>query len=70
MNPLYIEYYSHDGCDCYKIDLPWTKYKKETIVLCTAADGLENARELAREAINAHLENVLQEELSSSDTWL
>lgn len=60
-NPIYVEYYSHDGCTCYKIDLPWTRFHKETLVLCDETLGYEHAKELARKAIAEHLECALAE---------
>ena len=47
MNPIYIKYYSHMDCDCYKIDLPWTKYRSHTVVLCEASRPYWCARWLA-----------------------
>ena len=46
-SPIYSEYYSHEECDCYKIDLPWTPYKKETKVLCKVSEGYTKARNTA-----------------------
>jgi hypothetical protein len=60
-NPLYIEYSSHLGCYCYKIDLPWTKYRRHTVVLCEVAEGLEFAKERAAEVIVEHLSYALRE---------
>jgi hypothetical protein len=59
MNPIYIDYYSHEGCDCYKIDLPWTDYKKDTRVLCPVDRGLEFASTLAIGVILQHLTEEL-----------
>lgn len=60
MNPIYIEYYWHKKSDCYKINLPWTEYRKHSIVLCKVSEGLEKAKKLAAEAINKHLSEVLK----------
>lgn len=59
MNPIYIEYYSHEKENCYKIDLPWPNYAKDTMVLCKVSEGIEKAKELAKKVINAHLEEIL-----------
>lgn len=47
-NPLYLEYYSHVNCKCYKIDIPWSTYLKHTIVLCTESEGVDKATKLAK----------------------
>ena len=60
-NPLFIEFYSHSGRNCYKINLPWTRCRKSTLVLCDESDGLEQARRLARREIARHLEESLTE---------
>jgi hypothetical protein len=63
MNPIYIAYYSHENGDCYKIDLPWSKYKKDTRVLCLVSRGLEYAKLLAIGLINQHLIKVMNEDI-------
>ena len=60
MNPIYIEYYVHEHCDCYKIDLPWTKYAKHTRVLCKVSEGLSVARLMAVGVVNEHMAEVLR----------
>jgi hypothetical protein len=60
-NPLFIEFYPHTKCDCYKINLPWTKYRCHTLVLCDAAKGLAHAKRLARRAIAEHLDHAMAE---------
>ena len=62
MNPIFIEYYSHTNCDCYKIDLPWTKYKRETVVLGPVSDGFEAALIVASGVMTRHLADATQEE--------
>ena len=66
MNPIYIAYYSHENQVCYKIDLPWTQYRRETIVLCPVSDGYEKAKALAGRAILDHLSKAVQEEITNS----
>lgn len=63
MNPIYIEYYVHEGCECYKIDLPWTRYNKATSVLCKVEEGIEFARLIAIGVIQRHLNEVLHQSL-------
>ena len=58
MNPIYIESYPHKKADCYKIDLPWPRIAKETIVLCPVSEGIERAKDLAGEAVSEHLVEV------------
>lgn len=50
-NFLYIEYYSHTQCDCWKIDNEFTSYNKDTIVLCPLEEGIEKALNIAIETI-------------------
>lgn len=58
-NPIFIEYYSHLDCDCYKIKNPWTKYKQEILVLCRVDEGYEKAREIARNALLSRLDYAI-----------
>ncbi len=60
MNPIFIEYYSHEAEDCYKILLPWTAYREEKMVLCRVSEGLEKAKELAAKVIKDHLQHCLK----------
>ena len=39
----YVAYYSHERCDCYKIDNQFTDYAKDTIVLCPVGEGFTKA---------------------------
>lgn len=66
-NPIYTAYYSHDGCLCFKIDLPWSTYNRETLVLCRVSEGIEKARRLAKKALKKHLDEALNEEFNSKD---
>lgn len=58
-SPIYTEYYPHDGCDCFKIDLPWSGYKKDTRVLCKVSDGYERARFMATGVMFKHFLGVV-----------
>lgn len=64
-SPIFIEYYSHEGCDCYKILNPYTKYREEKIVLGRVDEGLEKAKAGAVKAISLAfaiaLENPIKE---------
>ncbi len=62
MNPIYVEYYSHVGDLCYKIDLPWSRYNKDTLVLCPVSEGYDKAKRMAHEAITQHLTAVALED--------
>jgi len=64
-NPLFVEFYPHTECDCYKINLPWTKYHRHTLVLCEASKGLVHAKQLARRAISEHLDYALAEPMQN-----
>lgn len=58
MNPIFVEYYSHEQCDCYKMNLPWSRYAKETQVLCKVSEGYEFAQLVATGVIVKHLLEV------------
>ena len=66
-NPIYVDYYSHMECDCYKIDLPFSMYKRHTLVLCEVSKGLPYAIRLARKALKKHINNALEEDLNYID---
>lgn len=57
--PIYIDYYVHDRCDCYKIDMPYTAYAQETKVLCRVDEGIELARQRAKEILFKRIEESL-----------
>lgn len=58
-NPIYVAYYSHEECDCYKIDLPFTKYARDTRVLCKVSEGLELATARAKDALAQSITDAL-----------
>jgi len=62
MNPIYVEHCSSEHCDCYKIDLPWTKYRKESGVLCPVAKGYSLARLIATGVIVKHFAEATAKE--------
>jgi hypothetical protein len=62
-NPIYIEYYPHTKCDCYKIDLPWSKYKQHVMVLCAVDEGYPKAVELALREITKHFEEAVSDNI-------
>jgi hypothetical protein len=53
---IYVAYYSHENADCYKIDLPFSQYGCETLVLCKVSEGLEKAKDIARKRLHARIE--------------
>jgi len=65
-NPIYIEYYSHSGEGFYKIDIPWSRFHKYTVVLCPVNEGIEKAKLVAekaiKEALALALENPIEKE--------
>ncbi len=62
INPIFIEYYSHESCDCYKILDPWGKYKETKVVLCPVRDGIEKARKIAKKYLIKSLNKALNGE--------
>ncbi len=62
-NPIYIEYYSHERCDCYKVKNPWTAYKESVFVLCPISEGLEKAKKLAANILTEHLKLAINTEV-------
>ncbi len=58
-NPIFAEWYGHAGCDCYKIDLPWSRYGRHTVVLCACAEGPEHAKRVAGRVLAEHLGHAL-----------
>ena len=67
-NPIYVEYYSHEECHCYKIDLPFTTYKAHTIVLCPVSEGLNKATYLATKKLTEHILDSLRNPLEKEKT--
>ncbi len=59
-NPIFKEYYSHESADCYKINLPWSEYKEEKVVLCKASEGYEYARTLATGLLLRHFVKAVE----------
>lgn len=64
-NPLFIEYYPHTQSDCFKINIPWTRWKAHTVVLCEASEGIAEARRLAKREIIKHLTDALNRPLQT-----
>ena len=60
---IYVEYYSHESADCYKIDMPFTKYRKDTLVLCLVSEGIEVAKERAVRALLQRIADALAQRL-------
>jgi hypothetical protein len=60
-NPIFIEYYPHENCDCYKILNPWTECHAHKIVLCPVSEGIDKAKYLAIVVINQKLQEALKE---------
>ena len=61
MNPIFIEYYSHEHCDYYKIKVPWARDAEEKVILCRVEYGYEYAKLIAIGVIVEHLRSVTQE---------
>lgn len=62
-NPIFIEYYPHEKCDCYKIRNPWTKYGEDKIVLCPVKDGIGLATVLAARVLTRNMADALAQPL-------
>ena len=62
MNPIYCEWSVHEGDLCYKIDLPWSIFKKDTMVLCKVSEGYKLAKTIAIGAIIIRLLGVIEKE--------
>ena len=62
INPIFKENYSHEGCDCYKIKLPYTKYSEHKHVLCKVSEGYEKARNLAIAILIKNIIEVTEKE--------
>ncbi len=58
-NPIFIEYYSHEKCDCYKVRNPFTAYAKHTVVLCRVDEGIDKAKQLCAEVLSGALADAL-----------
>jgi len=60
-NPIFIEYYPHEKCECYKIKNPWTKFHEEKIVLCPVTEGIGRATILAAKVLTEKLADALSQ---------
>lgn len=43
----FVEWYSHENADCFKILNPYTEYREEKLVLCTVERGFTQAINIA-----------------------
>jgi hypothetical protein len=66
-NPIFIEYYPHEGCECYKVLNPWTKYAQEKIVLCTVKDGIGKATVEAGKVLMQKMADALSQPFAPND---
>jgi Protein of unknown function (DUF550) len=57
-NGIFIEYYSHENADCYKILMPYTRWASEKRVLCPISEGLERAIQLARRSVQERIDEI------------
>lgn len=56
---IFIEYYSHEKCDCYKILNEFTTYNQDKIVVARIDEGIEKAIQRAIEVISKRKNNFL-----------
>jgi hypothetical protein len=54
---IFPAYYSHTGKDMWKIENIYTKYRKETLVLCGVDEGIEQALDIAIAEMKARKAN-------------
>lgn len=66
-NPIFIEYYPHEGCECYKVKNPWTKYREEKVVLCPVSEGIGRATVLAAQVLTQKMADALAQPCASND---
>lgn len=59
-NPIFLEYYYHEDCRCYKVLNPWTKYAEDKRVLCREDEGYELALIRAKDYLTKCLEEAFQ----------
>ena len=59
-DPIFVDYYTHENSDCFKINLPFTAYNKDTLVLCPVSEGLKKAKELALEHLTKHIQEAIK----------
>lgn len=62
MNPIYKEYYPHEDCECYKINIPWAVNAQHKIVLCRVDQGYDYAKTIAVGIITQSLISAIKEE--------
>ncbi len=62
-NPIYTAHDSREGCNCYKVDLPYNIFHKETIVLCPVKEGRAFAAKLALDILVEHVQLALKEDI-------
>ena len=60
-NPIFSEHYTHEGCECYKVLNPWTRFAEEKFVLCPVSEGFDQACILATEVLSNALASALTE---------
>ncbi len=66
-NPIFIEYYSHENCDCYKVLNPWTTYAEEKFVLCKVSEGIDLAKKLCELKLFKEMLSALEQPIKEAD---
>lgn len=69
-NPIFIEHYTHEGCNCYKVLNPFTSYAEEKHVLCRESEGYEKAVNMCKVLMNEWLKQALSERCIDTDKEL
>lgn len=57
----FVEYYTHESSDCFKIHNPFTKFGQHTLVLCPVSEGFTNAVETALKHVSIEKESYERE---------
>jgi hypothetical protein len=57
---IYTAYYPHEKLQCYKLDLPFSQYGAETIVLCRVDEGLALAKSRAMQYLETRIADALK----------
>ena len=66
-NPIFIEYYPHENCECYKVKNPWTKYHEEKVVLCPVSEGIGRATVLAAKVLTQKMADALAQPCAANN---
>jgi hypothetical protein len=66
-NFLFVEYYSHERCDCWKIKDEFTEYRESKLVLCKVEEGFEKALDFAIEYLQVSKNKFLANQVLKTE---